>query len=277
MLSKTNKFPSLLWLFCLFVLTISGGCAKKQWSDPLGEKQDKAIRKLLQSEQEKNKTCSCCIDAELSTTWESNLGDDGFLNGYIQIFLPSSLKVVALNPLGQPLFAFATDGKKFQSINAVKGIYKYGRLARFVEIYKIPDQILNGDWGQWLTGNLSFSNDQLKETHRDASSRGIWLTIEKKREENADSLKEHLLYDPVKKLLLQRVVLDRKGDEVASIDYTHWQKQKNCRLPTNLKVSGVSFGTTINIEMQDILTDQSFTMDTFFLRLPEGYVQQKYP
>ncbi len=275
MISKTINSPLLHLFTCFFLFFTISGCANKQWRDPIGENEDKSIRELLQNEQEKRKVCSTSIDAELTTTWVSKLSDDGFLKGYIQIFLPSSIKIVALNPLGQPLFAFATDGKKFQSINAVKGVYKYGRLARFVEIYKVPDQILDGDWGQWLTGSINFGDEQLKELRHDVSSRGIWLTVE--NEKDKATLKEHLLYDPTQRLLLQRVILNQKENEVATIDYTGWQNQKTCRLPTNIQVSGVSFGTTINLEMQDFLTNQSFDNETFYLRLPEGYVQQKYP
>jgi hypothetical protein len=50
-----------------------------------------------------------------------------------------------------------------------------------------------------------------------------------------------------------------------------------CALPTSLEVSGISYGVTINIEMNNILTEQTFSEDTFFLKLPEGYLQQKYP
>lgn len=272
--NKNRISKILISLVCLFLVFFITGCAPKQWGDPLGEVQEKSMRQLLVDEQEKKNNCSCCLDAELILTWASQLYS-GSLNGYIQVFLPSSVKMVALNPLGQPLFAFATDGTKFQAINAVKGVYKYGRLATFTRRFGIPDHVLNGEWGQWLTGNITYTEDQLTELHQDISSRGVWLTIEKK--EGLGTTREYILYDPTRKLLLQRIILDQDGHKVANIDYTAWQNQKVCPLPTSLQVSGISFGVTINIEMKDILTDQAFSEDTFFLKLPEGYLQQRYP
>lgn len=269
-----NTSQQLFCLLLLLPLFFISGCATKQWRDPLDEKQEESLRLLLLVEQHKSQDCSSSIDAELSTTWTSQLGD-GLLNGYIQIFLPSSIKIIGLNPLNQPLFAFATDGITFQSINALKGVYKYGRLTTFMKRFNIPDHVLKGDWAQWLTGSISFSDDQLKELRQDISSRGVWLTVEKKKGENIS--KEHLLFEPRQKQLIQRIVLDPKGREVANINYISWQKQQNCSLPTHIQVTGISFGGTINIKMTDIITNQTFTQDSFFLRLPEGYVQQKYP
>jgi hypothetical protein len=274
MSSIKNRCQRLTSLVCLFAFFFITGCATKQWRDPLSETQEKSVRQLLLNEQKKKNNCSCCLDAELITTWKSQLYS-GSLNGYIHIFLPSSVKMVALNPLGQPLFAFATDGIKFQSINAVKGVYKFGRLKTFVNRFDLPNNVLNGEWGQWLTGSISYTDDQLIELRQDVSARGVWLTLEKK--EGSKTTKEYILYDPTRKLLLQRIILDQDGDEAASINYTGWQNQKVCALPTSLEVSGISYGVTINIEMNNILTEQTFSEDTFFLKLPEGYLQQKYP
>ncbi len=89
--------------------------------------------------------------------------------------------------------------------------------------------------------------------------------------------KEFLLYNPTRKVLLQRVILDQEGDEAASISYSGWQNTDNCPLPTILQVSGISFGATINVEMKDIITDHIFSKDTFYLKLSPGYMRQHYP
>jgi outer membrane lipoprotein-sorting protein len=259
----------------LLLLVLSGGCAQKQWQDPLGETEEKATRLMLLQEQESRlENCTCCIDAEITATWGSQLYNGG-LNGYLQVFLPSSFKLVAINPLGQPLFALTTNGKNFQAINAVKGVYKHGKVSSFVERHSIPDNVFHAEWGKWLTGSMLLSEESLIELRRDAASRGVWLTL--KKEKDPHFSKEYLLFDPLRRQLLERVVFDNKGHEAARVMYMEWTKVNGCPLPTSIEVVGQSFGAAIKIELKDILADKTFSADTFVLKLPPGYMQQYYP
>ena len=264
-----------LTLSMIFLLLVISGCAPKQWQDPLGEKEEKASRELLLAElQRQEQNCTCCIDAEISATWDSKIYDGG-LNGYLQIFLPSSFKLVAINPLGQPLFALTTDGKKFQTINAVEGVFKHGRVSSFVDRHSIPKNVFHSEWGKWLTGKIFFEEEQLTELRRDAAARGIWLTVEKP--DDSIFSKEYLLFDPLDRLLLEIVVYDKKNREAARVIYNEWIQENGCPLPTSIEVVGTSFGTNIQIELKDILVDKMFSEETFSLKLPPGYLRQYYP
>lgn len=259
-------------LLVLFFLV--GGCAQKQWRDPLGEKEQKSARKLIAQQLEMRRNCTSSIDAEISATWKSRIGDGG-LNGYLKILLPSSVKVIALNPLGQPLYAFATNGTTFQTINAAGQVYKYGKVSSFVEKHSVPENLFHGQWGQWLTGTLGLKNEQSGRLLQDAASRGVWLALE--LEESGTFTHEYLLFDTTDKRLLERVAMDKDGNESDRIIYKQWATVDKCPLPTAMEIEGASYGATIQITLKNILIDGKFTKDQFPLQPPSGYLRKFYP
>jgi len=269
---RTNRLISSTIL--LLLLFLAGGCAQKPWKEPLEDKELQATRGLVLEEEARQADCSCCIDAEISAKWDSRIYDGG-LNGYLQVYLPSSFKLVAINPLGQPLFALATNGVRFQSINAVKGVYKYGKVSSFVARHSLPQNVVHEEWGLWLSGRMQFTGEQLTELRRDAEGRGVWLTVDKKKDKHFS--KEYLLFDLSQKLILQRVIFDKKGNEVAQVLYNKWTHASGCSQPTSIEIVGTSFATNVSIELKNILADKKFSKDTFFLKLPPGYLQQYYP
>ena len=215
-------------LFTAFIIMLFlPGCASKNWKSPLGEDETKNMREKLQATQRDLSTCPSFISTELTATWDSQLYDGG-ITGYLQLLLPTSIKVVAVNPLSQPLFALTTDGKKFEAINAVKGIYKHGRFAHLTERYNLPAGVLNGNWAEWLSARAVFTDAQLKELRTDVSSRGTWLFIEKNKGQRSQ---EYLLYDTSGQRILQRVPLNEDGNEIASITYNNWSSKDICAFP----------------------------------------------
>ncbi len=270
---KIQSYTLLIFINLLCIILLSA-CASKQWSKPLSEDNDKKVRALLEQVRKSQGDSSCCLDANITASLKSHL-TNGAISGYLQIFLPSSIKIVAINPLGQPLFALASNGKNFQSINAVKGVFKWGRLSTFAQRHDIPSDILDGDWPKWLTGSIDYQESEIEEILDDSSGRGVWLSISKKK--GSKVLKEYLLFNLQQKQLIERVILNQEGDELASISYAGWQKFQKYPLPTSMKIVGSSFGAEIDLQLDDILVDQDFSKDNFYLKLPPGYVQQRYP
>jgi len=268
-----KRYYSILGALLVLFFLVSG-CAQKQWRDPLGEKEQKSARKLISEQLEKHRNCTSSIDAEISATWESRIGNGG-LNGYLKILLPSSVKVIALNPLGQPLYAFATDGTTFQTINATGQVYKYGKVASFVEKHSVPENLFHGEWGQWLTGTLGLKNKQSGRLLQDAASRGIWLALELKESEAFTH--EYLLFDTTGKRLLERVAIDKYGNESDRIIYKQWTEVDKCPLPAAMEIQGTSYGATIQITLKNILIDGKFSKEQFPLQPPSGYLRKFYP
>ncbi|MFN2353076.1 MAG: hypothetical protein ABR512_00945 [Desulfopila sp.] len=267
-----KRYYSILGL--LVVVFLAGGCAQKQWRDPLEENEQKSARKRITEHLEKRRSCTSSFDAEISATWESRIGDGG-LNGYLKILLPSSVKVIALNPLGQALYAFATDGTTFQTINAGGQVYKYGKVASFVSKHSLPENLFHGEWAQWLTGSLHLKIEQSGTLLQDAASRGIWLVLE--LEESRAFTHEYLLFDTSGKRLLERVAIDEYGNESDRIIYEQWKTVDKCPVPTAMEIQGASYGATIQITLKNILIDRKFTKEQFALQPPSGYLRKFYP
>lgn len=272
MQSSINKFPLILLAgFFLFFLC---SCAEKQWKEPLQENEAKAARSLVTLQQQLRDKCTCCIDAEISLTWDAQLSDGG-LNGYLQVLSPSSIKLVAINPLGQPIYAVTSDGKKFQAINAAKGVYKYGRVSTFVDRYGLPENIIHKDWASWLKGELKLEDEQEFQFFTDAEGRGIWVQMEKTN--HRAFLREFILIAGNGGKLLERVVFDKSGNEAARVKYNDWASVNGCPVPSHIEIQGVSYGTDIDIILHDIQNHKVFDATNFSLKLPPNFLQQYYP
>ncbi len=257
----------------ILVLVLNGCGYKQPWSDPLAENEEESLRKELISWQQRD--CPAFINAELTAKWDSRLADGG-LTGYLQLLLPSAIKMVAINPLGQPLFAIAIKENSFQAVNVTKGVYKHGRLSHFLERYNLPtDTTMQVNWAQWLAGTAFFTDAELAKTSYDKENRGIWLTVIKQNGLTRE--KEFLLYHPTSQRILRRIVMDTSGREMVSIGYDNWSVTTPCPLPQHITVEGKALGSAIDIQLSDILTEESYPEKKFTIRKPPNYLRQYYP
>ncbi len=263
----------IIHIFLLLLLLLANGCARKPWLEPVHESLERSIRAHLLKRAEKSISCSTSLDAEVTISWESTFKKSS-LSGFLQVLGPSHAKVVAVNPFGQPIMALATDGKSFQAINTLKREYSYGNLVSLSMRYNIPKQLLTGDWGNWLTGNIPTRDEAIVAIREDSSSRGIWLTTGIGN--GYAKVREHLLISSDSYHLLTRIISDGKGNIAAEIEYGGWQEHGFCRQPTQLHITGISPGMEATIELQDILTENSFTENDFSIQSPPGYLQHQF-
>lgn len=259
-------------MLCLTLLL--GGCARKEWRDPLAEAEDKKAQQLLAMKLEEQSFCSCCLDGEIKATWQSRLADGG-MQGYVQLMQPSSLKLVAINPLGQPLFIFTTDGRQFQAVNVQDGLFKYGKVASFVRKHSVPENVFHSEYPKWLRGTIVGDGQNIDGYYQDTTARGFWVSITNTTESRFPH--EYLLLHQETGQLLERVAVDRDGNEAARVIYKNWTRQNGCPQPTSLEIRSPSYGTAIQLEILDITTDKSFSLQDFNLKPPRGFLQQYYP
>lgn len=271
---KNNRsmiFFSALLLFLFFF----SGCAQKEWRDPLGENEDKAARNIVNGMLQKQSNCSNSLDAEVNLTWKSRVSDGG-VNGYLQALVPSNIKLIAVNPLGQPQYAFATNGSRFQTVNVTNRVFKHGRVSTFVKKHSLPKSILHDEWGIWLTGRIPQADENIQQLRQDKMNRGFWLTMEPE-EQSAYFSNVFLLIDPIRQLLMERVANDKDGNEVARVIYNNWTTIDHCPIPTTVEIQSHSYSTTIQIELKKINTNKNFKEKEMALQPPRGYLQQYYP
>lgn len=270
-----HRFPHRIWFYCLIIFLLMGtGCAKKPWTDPLGENQEKEAKKVLDSMQERDGSCPSCLDGDAVVAVENHL-ETRVLSGYVKLMLPDSVKFIASNPLGQPLFAVATDGVKFESLNTSNRTYMAGSLRSYALLHDIAPAFLSGSWAEWLTGRIDSGKKDALALQMDGDARGVWFSFKQKAGDQTTT--SRLLIDTAKGLLLSRIIEDGKGKILAEISYTDWQKVDGCLQPGQIRMSRLSFGGQLSLKLSNVEASELCRERDFMLPVPGGYQRQLIP
>ena len=262
-----------VFLLCL-VLLLSGGCAREPWTQPVDDKQAQAIRDMLQEKVKTDATCPSTLDAEVTVSMKTVMETKSFA-GFLQVKLPSSVKFVSTNPLGQTIFALVSDGQSYRSVNTLDSKFVSGSLSSLALRNDIPQELLTGRWGVWLSDRIEITRAaEITDIRQDATARGIWVKLTSK---DATEGKEYILIDPASKRPLLRLLMDAEENPIARIEYGDWQQGAHCGQPTSFHITGLSKGLEVNVHLADIITNKVLTEKDFTLRPPPGYFIQLFP
>ena len=234
----------------------------------MAENETAPITRTFTEMQQRDASCSCCLDAKTTLSWDGP-GEDRAIAGFLQLMLPTSLKFVVLNPLGQPLYALVSDGQEFQSINTTLKQHVIGKISALATKYQIPSALLSENWGYWLTGRLQEKGAMIETIRRDSSGRGVWITMQ--YPEDAALARTHLLIQPETRQLLARVLVDHQGDTIATITYDGRNGQDTCAPASRVTITDLPYGSKLRIDFAEILTDRSFMPANFRLKVPANY------
>jgi len=271
---KSNKIrigqagPIPFRLVLILLALLLNGCAGKPWTIPVSEDETALITRTFAEMQQRDASCSCCLDAKTTLSWDGP-GENRSIAGFLQLMLPTSLKFVALNPRGQPLYALVSDGQEFQSINTTLRQHLIGKLSSLATKYQIPGALLSENWGYWLTGRLQEKGAIIEAIRRDGSDRGVWITMQ--YPDGSALSKTHLLIRPKTRQLLARVLVDHQGDTIATISYYERQGQDDCAPVGRITITDLPYGSKLRIDFAEILTDRSFAAANFRLKVPADY------
>ncbi len=259
---------------CFVILFFLAGCAGKPWSGKFKEDQVKTYKDMVAGEIKAEDSCPSTLDAEVTVNWKTAVDTKTF-DGYLQLQLPSSLKFVTTNPLGQPVFALVSDGETYSSVNTISQQYISGSLFSLALRNNIPEQLLTGNWGIWFSGRIAAATGEIADVRKDSAGRGLWVMVQNPK--NKLKGKEYILVDSAKKRPLLRVLTDGDDDTIAQIKYGAWQNSGKCIQPTSFNVTDLPLGAEINMHLSDIITDKVFSKNNFILRPPPGYYIQLLP
>jgi len=284
----TQSFLRLL--FILLVLFSIPGCGGRPWTDALGEKESDDVEKLFHQMRAAENLCFCCLEADITITLNSPL-EKTSIGGYLQLMTPSSIKFIMTNPLGQPVFALTTNGKTFKSINTLKRKFLSGGLGSLMLHHNTPAYMLSENWVAYLTGRIPNGTVEIVGAYNDRENRGIWLTV--RLSDGVRKRINHLLIDKEERKLLTRMIVNEipeyEGSEnesyenedseeiIAIITYDDWLNKDNCRIPTRLNISKLSFGSQVNIHLSEISTNLQLKPNNFTIKPPPGYLRQFLP
>ncbi len=264
-----SRFLLLTGLICLLL----SGCAGQRWADPLAEEEQVEITRIITTMQEMEKQCPDSLDAGALLFWNSPLGDWG-VEGYMQLLSPSFIKLVVSNPLGQPVYAFASNGTRFQILHPRQYQHIRGNVRSLAIRKEVPQILAQGNWFGYLTGRLPADLPEGMEVNRDASDSSVWLRISPANSgRRLESAWVHV--DPLQKSVLGYLFLDSSGETLAEIVYGGQQEgSDSCKPEEEVTITGLPWGAELKIELKDIDTSRQFSEKDFSLPVPPGYTTE---
>lgn len=230
---------------------------------------------MIEKKRTADEACSSTLDAEVIVSMKTLMDTKSF-SGFLQVKLPSSVKFVTTNPLGQTLFALVSDGQSYRSVNTLESQFVSGGLAALAIRNDLPPELLEGQWGVWLSDRIELpQNAEITDIRQDAGARGVWIRLAKPG--NITTVGEYILINPADRRLLARVLMDADENTIARIDYSDWQGGESCGQPTGFHISNVSRGVEITIHLSGLITNKILTERDFSLRPPPGYFIKLLP
>lgn len=259
-------------LFCLLL----SACATHRWAEPVTEEEHSEIAEIIATMQATDTTCPESFDSEALIFWKSPL-DNAAVTGYLQLLSPSFIKFIVSNPLGQPIYAFASNGDTFQSLYTRQQLHIRGSVQSLAVRKEIPQVLVKSEWFALLTGHLPSQPLTILQVQRDVSNKTVWLLLSP-IETNKTLEKTWLHLDPEKRKVLGYLFLDREGKTLAEILYENSEDSVDyCTPNEKTTITNLPWGTEIIVELKDIQTDIKFSKTDFTLPVPNGYRKQLQP
>ncbi|MFH1218098.1 MAG: hypothetical protein V1706_16515 [Pseudomonadota bacterium] len=250
-------------LVCLFLITV-GGCARLPGTVtiPAGEKAE--VIALFQDMVARQMDCPCCIDAEATVSF-SSIWQKGSLSGYLQAMTPSYLKFVGINPFGQPLAIFVTDGELFRYV-AVPATKEYsGNVAGTTYARYAPEGFLPRHGFYWLIGRLYPGEMKILDVGHDEEGNGYWFTLN-----YANGTTSLVLFAETQGVLRRHIVLDENGKRIFNVLYDDYSPGL-CPMPGKITVTSLVHNSSMELRLSGRLPDASFTGEDFQYEAPPSF------
>ena len=286
-----------LTIFSLLASLLFTGCAAKLIQTlPVSPQEESTVSAAFQDMLENQANCGCCLDAEAAATisvanW---LGErSGTMTGFLQAMQPSYIKFVGVNPLGQPLVVFITDGFTFQSLQVPNSKVYEGdvRSDAFNEYMPAWFEPENGFY--WLAGRIKPGSFEIVDIRRDKGENGFWLQLQYE----GSTYRNMVLFDPQEPVILRHVLMDSQEKPHIDVQYADYQplidetgkdadkgmERKHdpgesvfCRLPGSIRVVSHDKPGQINLELHSFLPDSLFSEENFTIGIPNGFKRVEF-
>jgi hypothetical protein len=282
-------YPPLLFVVSFLILQ---GCGRPllQTYPVDGQETQLAITSFARYQKIYQERCVCCLDAEvdvsasISAGWFTN--HSGKISGYLQALEPGYIKFVSLNPLGQPIFIFLTDGKIFKALNVLEGKAFVGSV--HAETFKkfAPPGFDPEFSYYWLTGGLPPGDIDVLKVRRDKVQDGYWLHV---RYEKSD-IESFILFDPHELVVKRHIFISEKGHDEVDVVYEDYQhgfvkkqieedrtdnigsvglNQSFCKMPTKISIiSNSGSDKKLDLKLFSFMPDVEFSKKDFELDIP---------
>lgn len=248
-------------LFLSFSLLLLSSCSYTPWQEaPLSLEQVGNIPRVVQEMQ--NERCGDGFDADAIITLTTKVGNHLY-QGYLAALRPGYGKFVISSPLGQPLFIATTASQKLTIINISAKNYSHQAIPPLLKRYDLPQNLFVTGIANILGAYISQNFTPPFSYYRDKNNRGIWV--------QEDNGQETLLINPEKKQIIARRIVDNK--EQLDIEYSYGTEK--CSLPKSITISGLSYGSTLAVELKKGVKTNTFTPSIFTIQPPSFFQEIK--
>ena len=270
--SNSKHSAALGLLFPLLAVLALSSCAKTPWTALLEGEQKSVVETSYINFIASQDVCHPSWDAEVEIRWTSSVRNFSF-SAYCRMLEPTYLKFIASNPLGQPLRVIATNGTTYRDIDTVKRSIVSGGLRSWAVRHDVPLNLVKGTWLDWIGGRASAAVGQIGEIRLDSQHRGAWLSMT-----GADSqaIKEHILFDWENEKIIERILLDDRGQPFATLAYLEWQEIDQCPYPVTMVIDELPLGGRVDLGFTDIRQSE-FEPADFNLEIPRGLLRTWLP
>ena len=254
--------PGFLLLICLVA------CSSLPARRPLSGPESLLVSDSFMEMSGRQRQCKSSVDADITVTLDSKFYS-GTTSGYFQAMAPAFLKIVGINPFGQPWGVFVSDGDHFEyallnESRSYNGKVDSESFRRFT-----PSGFDPGLSFYSLTAKQAPGKFRILSTSGEPDGNGAWLELEHIND-NRHSL---VLFDPDTQLIHQYLQLDQEGEVAMKIvygDYYHGP----CNLPGHITISGSGRAGKLQLRLKEWRTDTPFSSADFELELPPGFTKE---
>lgn len=258
-------------MLLLFLLVLNG-CAKSPWTSILEGEQKIVVEAAFVDFIDSQKLCNPSWDAEVTINWTSVVRNYSF-SAYCRLLEPSYLKFIVSNPLGQPLKIIGTNGTTYQAIDAIEQSIVTGSLRSWAVRHDLPLSLVKGGWLDWLGGRVSAATEQIGEIRLDSGKRGAWLSIHLA---DTELIEEYILFNRENGKIVERILIDERGQPLATLEYLQWQELEGCHYPVALVIGELPLGGRAELHFSDI-RQNSFEAADFNIDMPRGFSRTWLP
>lgn len=243
------------------IFLVSTSCVGLPVRTTLPEAESEIIRDSFRQMALEQRQCSSYVDADLTVTINSKFYS-GTMSGYLLAMVPSSLKIVGINPFGQPLVVLISDGRQFSYALLNESLVYEGDVGGEVFKRYAPAGFDPASSFYSLIGRLSPGQVRILNIGGDSDRRGAWLHIEQGKDQSGSLI----LFDHERQIILKHIKLDESGDNMAMEIVYGDHQQGECALPGKITISSKGYPGNLVLRLSnwqngEVISSSDFEME----------------
>jgi len=250
-------------VFCLCLCWLAG-CAALPGMDEISAREKERLTQQFREMIARQQLCHCCIDAQARVSF-SSVWQKGSLSGYLQAMSPSYLKFLAVNPFGQTMAIFVTDGDSFRYVPVLEAKQYEGKVTGTTYAKYAPAGFLPEHGFYWLIGRLYPGRIKILDVTHDRQDQGYWFEIS-----YGNGTRSIVLFAEQQGVLLRHIVINDKGEKIFNVLYDEYT-DGDCPLPGKVTVTALIHNSTMEIRLADWLGAPTFASDDFSYDAPPSF------